>query len=591
METNLSAIVEDQNIKKLIESGEANVSDVESLLAEMRSEINPGLAKFAVSFMGRILNRIYENFEVKVPDGLNLKELAEKHNVVLVPNHQSHADYVIFNYLLHQKFNVAPYTAGGINLNIFLIGSLFRKLGCIFIRRTFQNNKLYKATLKAYISEIMKTGGHPIEFYFEGGRSRNGMLMTPKFGLFSMIIDGYRNSQGNDKSLLFVPASIIHDHLPEQGALAKEVGGGKKTPESFLQFLKITKLLKEDLGSIYLNLGKPIAYQESDRDLRSTTQEMGFSVYREVAAGIPVSPMALISIALLDAPMGKTTWEMVVLRAEEIINYCKFIGIPLVDALAASSWKVTLKEYVDRLVEDGSIRAEKMENLREVHYSILDTKRVELVYFKNTILHHFLVPYLLHVGLVKIRNKSITSVDELTNLIQEKRKELKYEFYLPATVKMWNQALQVLDYFLAKNFSSIDQFFSMTESEMDSIGERVGIYANLFRYKYEAYYIGNLTLIGLGRKEFSQDEYFKRSYETFTLGQRSGQVIKYSESFSLPVIKNTLDYALNQGLVEATGNGLRVCDIDRLKTLVYQYSQDLLEIYQINLKSSLKAVS
>ena len=131
----------------------------------------------------------------------------------------------------------------------------------------------------------------------------------------------------------------------------------------------------------------------------------------------------------------------------------------------------------------------------------------------------------------------------------------------------------------------------MTESEMDSIGERVGIYANLFRYKYEAYYIGNLTLIGLGRKEFSQDEYFKRSYETFTLGQRSGQVIKYSESFSLPVIKNTLDYALNQGLVEATGNGLRVCDIDRLKTLVYQYSQDLLEIYQINLKSSLKAVS
>ena len=588
MKTKLSAIVEDLSIKKLIESGDSNVKEVENLLAEMRSEINPSLAKFAVSFVGWILNRIYKNFEVKVPDGLDLKDLAKKHNVVLVPNHQSHADYVIFNYLLHKKFGVAPYTAGGINLNFFLMGSFFRNLGCIFIRRSFQDNKAYKATLKAYITDIMKAGGHPIEFYFEGGRSRNGMLMTPKFGLFSMIIDGYRNSKNSEKSLLFIPASIIHDHLPEQGALAKEVAGGTKTPESFLQFLKIAKLLNEDLGSIYLNLGKPISYKETTGDLRATTQEIAFSIYREVAAGIPVSPMALISIALLDAPMGRTTWNMITIRAADILNYCKFIGIPLVDALSDSSWEESLRSYVNRLVKDGSIKAEKMEHLGDVYYSIVDNKRVELVYFKNTILHHFLVPYLIHTGLVKIRSKSITTVEELTQLIQEKRKELKYEFYLPATSKMWKQALKVLDYFLAKNITAIDQLFSMTESEMDSLGERVGIYANLFRYKYEAYYIGNLTLIGLGHKTFSQDEYFKRSYETFILGQQSGQIIKHPESFSLPVIKNTLDYALNQGLVVADGKKLKVSDSERLKTLVYQYSQDLLEIYQTNLKGSLR---
>ena len=124
-----------------------------------------------------------------------MRELMSKGSVVLVPNHQSHADYVEINYKFYKKYNRPLYVAGGDNLNIFPIGKIFRGGGCFFIRRSFQSDIIYKLTMEAYLYALLKQK-QPIEFFFEGGRTRSGKLRPPKFGLYSMLLEA-------------------HSHLPE----------------------------------------------------------------------------------------------------------------------------------------------------------------------------------------------------------------------------------------------------------------------------------------------------------------------------------------------------------------------------------------
>ena len=112
----------------------------------------------------------------------------KNHNIIFVPNHQSHADYLALNYAFHKDYTDIPvHIAGGINLNIFPIGTMFRKSGCFFIRRSFTNDLNYKNTFEAYLYYLLKQG-FPIEFFFEGGRSRTGKLLILLRRYLSLMI-------------------------------------------------------------------------------------------------------------------------------------------------------------------------------------------------------------------------------------------------------------------------------------------------------------------------------------------------------------------------------------------------------------------
>jgi len=113
-------------------------------LKEMIANISPALVKSVIPPLGKILNRLYDGLNIRCAEGMDLGAVVRENNVVFVPNHQSHADYILFNYVLYKEFGITPYTAGGINLNIFPVGHLFRNMGCVFIRRSFQDNKIYK---------------------------------------------------------------------------------------------------------------------------------------------------------------------------------------------------------------------------------------------------------------------------------------------------------------------------------------------------------------------------------------------------------------------------------------------------------------
>ena len=115
---------------------------------------------------------------------------APGHEVVYVPSHRSHMDYLLLSYLLYDRGIVPPHIVAGINLNLPVIGRYLRKGGAFFLRRSFKGNPLYPIVFMSYLGVMMRRG-HPIEYFIEGGRSRTGRLLKPKTGMLSMTVRSF----------------------------------------------------------------------------------------------------------------------------------------------------------------------------------------------------------------------------------------------------------------------------------------------------------------------------------------------------------------------------------------------------------------
>lgn len=161
-------------------------SKVAKIVHEIHGDFSPTVVKSAAALVDATFMRLYDGVNLQIPPDMDLEKLREKHHIVLVPNHQSHADYVALTYVIWRNFNLPVYVAAGINLNIFPIGDFFRKTGAFFIRRSFNADILYKTTFEAYIFQLLKKG-HLVEFFFEGGRTRTGKLMKPRFRPFPNV--------------------------------------------------------------------------------------------------------------------------------------------------------------------------------------------------------------------------------------------------------------------------------------------------------------------------------------------------------------------------------------------------------------------
>src|SRR6187399_874703 len=134
-------------------------------------------------------HRIYRGIEYDPEDIARLRSASREGTLVLLPSHKSHIDYLILSYIFNEQNLPLPLIAAGENLNFFPMGGVFRRGGAFFIRRSFRGDRLYAAVVDAYIRRLIRDG-YPIELFLEGGRSRTGKLLPPKFGLLNMVVDG-----------------------------------------------------------------------------------------------------------------------------------------------------------------------------------------------------------------------------------------------------------------------------------------------------------------------------------------------------------------------------------------------------------------
>lgn len=574
-----------KNYPKIISLLKNNPEDekkVKSIFREIHGEFSPALVKTATTFIDATFLKLYDGINIELPDGMNFGELQEKGHIILVPNHQSHADYVALTYSMFKKFGAPVRVAAGINLNVFPLGQLFGKTGAFFIRRSFTSDQLYKLTFEAYIYYLLKTN-QIVEFFFEGGRTRTGKLLKPKYGLFQMLLEAH--SFCPEKPLMFIPVSLAHEHIPEEKAHARELGGGKKVPERGTQLFKLFKLVNKRLGTIHIHFGHPIVVSGYKGELKEATQNLAFENFKAVGRGMPITPSSLLALIMLDEPSGALTWKQIEERAVDVIGYCRSMMIPMTPSLSCEEFRDSIRSSLDMFIANKKIEVLKREKLNQVYYVIRGERRVEVLFHKNMILHHFLVPAIINATWFNVWNGSIKDGMQLTRFLNGKRKELKYEFYLPSVKEMIQEALDVISYALDRKVTSLEECMKLSPQELYQIATKVRRFSTALSYLYEAYYISGLALKYLANESFDKERFLQVVKELFTLEIEHGRVIKYPESFAVPIIKDTLDFYLNKKVIESTQDDLlRVCDLAKLDDSIEKFIRDLNDQVVINLK-------
>lgn len=584
MESVVDIVLEYPKLKEYLAEKPGTLPRALKIVEEIRGNFKESVVGSATTFIDKTFMRLYDGgVNLEMPEGFDLKKLQEKYHLVMVPNHQSHADYVALTYLFYKHFGLHVYVAAGINLKVFLLGDFFKRCGAFFIRRTFNNDALYRYTFEAYVYYLLKTD-KIVEFFFEGGRTRTGKLLKPRYGLFTMLLESHAHIDSG-KPLMFVPVSIAHEHIPEERAHAKELRGGKKEKEKATQLFKLFNLFNKKLGTVHVRLSEGIVIDKNHGDIKGTTQELAFECFKAVGRAMPVTPTSLLALVMLDDPQGALTWKQIEERSVDVINFCEHFNIPMTASLKPDVVVSSLKLSMDMFINNKKVELVKREKLGQLFYTIREESRVALLYHKNMILHHFLVPCIINSTWFNIFNGNIKNSHELTKFLLMKRKELKYEFYLPSVRDMIDEALRIIQYATGKEVQSLKEAMELSSREMYDVAFKVRRFSTAFSYIYEAYFISVTTVKYLEKENFDQEKFLQIARELHTMEREHGRVVKYPESYSVPLMKDGLEYLKNIHIVSKTVDGkYQLVDLEKVNKLIEKFAQDVNDQVAINLK-------
>jgi glycerol-3-phosphate O-acyltransferase len=405
--TLLNDVLNDPNVRAVIEAeaGDSRVKRERSTQKarkyanEIAAHISYPTVRVVERFLGWVWNKIYDGVELQHIDRLH--EEAKNNEIVYVPCHRSHFDYLLLSYIVYNQGLSLPHVAAGVNLNIPVVGAILRRGGAFYLRRSFKGNRLYATVFNAYLRKILQRG-HSIEYFVEGTRSRTGRLLAPKAGMLAMTVNSY--IQNPALPVVFIPVYFGYEKLIEGNSFISEMSGAKKKKESLFGLIRSINSLREYFGKVYVNIGEPIrlndmldehrpdwrntgpAEEERPKWIGDVIDDLGVRVMGEINAAAAVTPISLLAYALLATPkqsMGELELKAQVDLSTRLLkrfNYSDLVTVP--------DWET------DDIIDHG----EKLKVIsRTAHplgdiISMSEHEAVLMTYFRNNIQHLFAVP-------------------------------------------------------------------------------------------------------------------------------------------------------------------------------------------------------
>lgn len=403
-------------------------AEARATLKQIAANFNPHTARILSWMLDWLWPRLYSN--IKIKNFSHVQQQALNQQLVFLPCHRSHLDYVLLSWTLHKQGLMLPHVAAGENLNIPVIGPILKQGGAIFMRRKFKGDPLYPALYQSYLAQMSRLG-HTLEYFLEGGRSRTGRLLPPRTGLLSMTLENYQQSP--DQEVCLIPVWIGYDRLPESSSYSKELSGASKTPESLKNTLSSIKRLRQSYGEACLNFGQPLKLSELDHSLplRQLTDQTAVEVMQRINNAATPTRSALIAVVILSQQQDTVSIE----RTQQLTS-------KLCHLLQDNNQTVPEGSPQQWLQEFAAMGLLKLSNQRLV---LTDNQRQELSFYRNQIQHLLIIPGLILLLLQRLNNAPTAT---LNRMIRQLYPYLAAELFLPTNMdsrsqtKLWLTQLQ-----------------------------------------------------------------------------------------------------------------------------------------------------
>lgn len=457
----------------------------------------------------RLWNKIYNGI---VLSGIEpVRELAKDNEIVYVPCHRSHIDYLLLSYSLHRNGLNVPHIAAGENLNMPIVGNILRRGGAFFIRRKFGGDKLYSTIFNEYIHTVFKRG-YPVEYFVEGGRSRTGRMRNPATGTLAMTVKSHLRD--NSRPIVFIPVYIGYEKVFESSSYLGELKGKVKKKENLFDLVKTVKHLK-NYGNVYLNFGEPIrlndeldqevpqwrdmAYAPNDKPdwMFQFVDQLSTKVVTKINAAAALNPINLVATALLSTPKQAIEANLLRQQLELLIDLNKEnLNGPQVTLPAG-----TPKEWVEYAVKMNTLRLipQKFGDI----YGLDSHNTVLMSYYRNNVQHLFALPSL--VAALVVRSEGISKA-EMVALIEIIHPYIRSELFLDSKDEDTAcRANEVIERLLALNLISRNEegLFCPPEKTLDKYLQ-LQYLANIILPTLERYLLTLSVLVRFGSGECSQ---------------------------------------------------------------------------------------
>jgi glycerol-3-phosphate O-acyltransferase len=434
----IEAVLTQPSLREVIRETAKTSKQTQSQVEEQcRGYLNEISTNFSYSFL-RIFrlflkglwNFIYQGIEVHHAEAVR-QACQSGAEIIYMPCHRSHMDYLLLSYLLFEQGVVPPHVAAGVNLNFFPIGSAFRRSGAFFIRRTFKDNPLYAQVFNAYFAMLFKQG-YPIEFFSEGGRSRTGLLLTPKTGLLSTSLKTYLKQP--ERNVVIVPIYIGYDHIMEVNTYVKEQAGQKKESESIWQTLGIVKKLG-NFGRAFVNFGEPINVKQHFDQALPNWRNVAISEtqFKEQVATIAQKVMVHINEATAVNALPLCAAILLAGKVQRLDKNIFLQQISWHQQWLALHDKASLVTY-QQGTSDALLKQALQQNKFQLVDGVVDysaQQALVLNYYRNNIVHLFLLPSLIFhtLGHLKAQKLPVDSA-HIINCCAQPYLQLQKKYFL-----------------------------------------------------------------------------------------------------------------------------------------------------------------
>ena len=460
-------------------------------------------------------NRLYEGVDVRHLD--RLTEIAAGSELVYVPCHRSHIDYMLLAYVIYRQGLVPPHIAAGINLNLPIIGPILRRGGAFFIRRTFQGNALYTAVFRSYFRTILAKG-FPIKYFIEGTRSRTGRLLNPKLGLLQMTVQSFMVDR--DRPVVFVPVYCGYEKLVEGQTFIGELRGEGKQKESLGGFFRSLGALRERFGSVQVSFGEPVwlervldevhpSWREENLEehfraewVAQTAELLGQRIMISINAAAVINPVNLVSLVVLCMP------KQAIVEVELRTQLELYVALAELAPYAPRAGQCQLQ--ADAMIA----QCERMRWLNRHSHALgdvlyMDERRAALAsYYRNNILHLFVLPSLIAAGFL---NRPELTPTRLKSLVAEVYPCLRSELYLRLSGdEIGSEVERVVDAMLELGLLESRPGVLARPAEATPRAAQLKLCAEIIQPFLERYYLCIALLLGQGPGVLRANELVKR---------------------------------------------------------------------------------